>query len=172
MDSGVQFAIERSVMTKVLLPSGTRCRKGFTLIELLVVIAIISLLMTILIPTLNMARKQVRGTVCMAALKQWGLCYHLYAQDHESKLPVFIGGTHQTTYMDSLRPYYADINKMRTCPSANQVATGKAVGEYGGEPVPFIGREEFIANKKAVGRFQDLADAERLEGPPSSSPEN
>jgi hypothetical protein len=56
--------------------------------------------------------------------------------------------------------------------SWDQVATGKAVGEYGGEPVPFIGREEFIANKKAVGRFQDLADAERLEGPPSSSPEN
>ena len=51
--------------------------KGFTLIELLVVIAIISLLMAILIPTLNMARKQVRGTVCMAALKQWGLCYQL-----------------------------------------------------------------------------------------------
>ena len=115
-------------MAKAPYPSGTECREGFTLIELLVVIAIIALLMAILIPTLNMARKQVRGTVCMAALKQWGLCYHLYAQDHESKLPVFIGGTHQTTYMDSLRPYYADINKMRTCPSATQVATGNPTG--------------------------------------------
>jgi len=116
------------LMAKAPCPSGMECREGFTLIELLVVIAIISLLMAILIPTLNMARKQVRGTVCMAALKQWGLCYHLYAQDHESKLPVFIGGTHQTTYMDSLRPYYADINKMRTCPSATQVATGNPTG--------------------------------------------
>lgn len=115
-------------MAKTRYPSRTDCDGGFTLIELLVVIAIISLLMAILIPTLNMARKQVRGTVCMAALKQWGLCYQLYAQDHDAKLPVFMGGTVNTTYMESLRPYYADINKMRTCPSATQVATGNPTG--------------------------------------------
>ena len=98
------------------------------MIELLVVITIISVLMAILIPTLNMARKQVRGTVCMAALKQWGLCYQLYAQDHDAKLPVFIGGTLNTTYMESLRPYYADINKMRTCPAATGVIDGNPTG--------------------------------------------
>ncbi len=50
-----------------------------------------------------------------------------------------------------------------------QVAAGISMGEYGGEPVPFIGRAEFIANKKAAGRLQDLADAERIEGPPPDS---
>ena len=55
--------------------------------------------------------------------------------------------------------------------SWEQVAAGKSMGEYGGEPVPFIGRAEFIANKKAAGRLQDLADAERIEGPPPDSPE-
>lgn len=115
-------------MTGVRNPNGLHRDRGFTLIELLVVVAIISLLMAILIPTLNMARKQVRGAVCMAALKQWGVCYHLYAQDSDSKLPVFIGGTVRTTYMESLRPYYADINKMRTCPSATQVAQGNPTG--------------------------------------------
>jgi hypothetical protein len=55
--------------------------------------------------------------------------------------------------------------------SWEQVAAGKSMGEYGGEPVPFIGRAEFIANKKAAGRLQDLADAERIEGPPADSPE-
>ena len=50
--------------------------------------------------------------------------------------------------------------------SWEQVAAGISMGEYGGEPVPFIGRAEFIANKKAAGRLQDLADAERIEGPP------
>jgi len=54
--------------------------------------------------------------------------------------------------------------------SWGQVAGGKVMGEYGGEPVPFIGRAEFIANKKAAGRLQDLADAERIEGPPPDSP--
>jgi len=102
--------------------------KGFTLIELLVVIAIIALLMAILIPALNMARKQVRGTVCMAALKQWGLCYQLYTTDHNSKLPFYIGGTVNSTYMETLRPYYSDIKKMRTCPAATKVSTVNPTG--------------------------------------------
>jgi len=45
-----------------------------------------------------------------------------------------------------------------------QVDAGKAAGEYGGEPVPFIGREEFIASKKATGRRRDLVDVEDLVG--------
>lgn len=102
--------------------------RGFTLIELLVVIAIIALLMAILTGALNRARKQVRATVCMAALKQWGLCYQLYTADHDSRLPYFIGGTVHSTYMETLRPYYSDINKMRTCPAATKVVTGNPTG--------------------------------------------
>jgi len=37
-------------------------------------------------------------------------------------------------------------------------------GDYGSEPVRYLGRAEFIANKKACGRPQDLADIEALEG--------
>ena len=102
--------------------------RGFTLIELLVVIAMIALLMAILTSALSMARRQARGTVCMAALKQWGLCYQLYASDYNSKLPFYIGGRHSDTYMESLRPYYSDINKMRTCPAATKVSTGNPTG--------------------------------------------
>jgi prepilin-type N-terminal cleavage/methylation domain-containing protein/prepilin-type processing-associated H-X9-DG protein len=98
--------------------------RAFTLIELLVVIAIIALLMAILTPVLNRARQQARAAACLAALKQWGLCYQLYAADYDSKLPYFRGGTVHTTYMESLRPYYSDINKMRTCPAAMKVSTG------------------------------------------------
>lgn len=102
--------------------------EGFTLIELLVVIAIIGLLTAILTSALSKARKQARATVCMAALKQWGLCYQLYAADYDSRLPYFMGGTVHTTYMETLRPYYADINKMRTCPAATKVSTGNPTG--------------------------------------------
>ncbi|MGI9116130.1 MAG: hypothetical protein ACR2JV_00660 [Gaiellales bacterium] len=34
--------------------------------------------------------------------------------------------------------------------------------EIGGRAVPFIGRDQLIANKEATGRLQDLADVERL----------
>jgi hypothetical protein len=35
--------------------------------------------------------------------------------------------------------------------------------EYGGQPLPVIGRAHLLANKRASGRPQDLADAEVLE---------
>jgi hypothetical protein len=38
---------------------------------------------------------------------------------------------------------------------------------YGNTPVSFLGREAFIANKRAVGRAKDLADIEALLGPSS-----
>jgi hypothetical protein len=38
-------------------------------------------------------------------------------------------------------------------------------GAYGNVPVSFIGREAFIANKRAAGRAKDLADIEALGEP-------
>jgi len=38
----------------------------------------------------------------------------------------------------------------------------KVAGLYGSTPVYFIGRDDFIANKKATGRKKDLADIEAL----------
>ena len=39
---------------------------------------------------------------------------------------------------------------------------GKVPGNCGGVPVNFIGREQFIANKRATGRQKDFADIESL----------
>ncbi len=62
-------------------------RKGFTLIELLVVIAIIALLMAILMPALQRARKQVRGILCRSNLKQYGLAARMYLDDNDGSFP-------------------------------------------------------------------------------------
>jgi len=47
--------------------------------------------------------------------------------------------------------------------SWEQAQAGKVAGEFGCVPVWFLGREEFIANKAAVGRKKDLADIEALQ---------
>ena len=61
---------------------------GFTLIELLVVIAILALLMAILLPALQRARKQARAVVCRANLKQWGMILALYTEDSQGRFPT------------------------------------------------------------------------------------
>ncbi len=43
-----------------------------------------------------------------------------------------------------------------------QADKGKAAGKYGGILVNYLGRQEYMANKRASGRQQDLADLEAL----------
>jgi len=68
-------------------PSSTINSRAFTLIELLVVIAVIALLMAILIPALQRARRQARTVVCQSNLRQWAMTLAAYTQSYEGRLP-------------------------------------------------------------------------------------
>ena len=62
-------------------------RKGFTLVELLVVIAIIALLMSMLMPALNMAKEQAKRSWCLANQRGVMLCTRTYIQGNDDWLP-------------------------------------------------------------------------------------
>lgn len=49
-----------------------------------------------------------------------------------------------------------------TAVSWEEADKGKKKGLYGEVPVFFLGREQYIANKRAIGRKKDLADLEAL----------
>jgi len=62
-------------------------KRGFTLIELLVVIAIIGILASIVLASLNSARKKARDARREADVNQIQKALELYAQDHSGQYP-------------------------------------------------------------------------------------
>ncbi len=114
----------------------TREIRAFTLIELLVVIAIIGLLLAIVMPSLQAAKKRAQEIICKSNQHQWALCYQLYSNEWEGDLPKYLGGTLSVSYMESLRAYYDNVNNMRTCPTAKNPSE---LNPTGLQPLSFFG---------------------------------
>jgi len=110
---------------KHLNPS--RRRWGFTLIELLVVMAIISILASMLLPTLSRAKEKVRRIYCVNNQRQISLGLRMWADDNNSRYPWQLsasdGGTrgscatwqHLITVQDQIL-----TPKILVCPSDNR----------------------------------------------------
>lgn len=60
-------------------------QKAFTLIELLVVIAIISLLVSVLLPSLSKAKELARSVVCSSNQKAINVGWTFFMQDHDGE---------------------------------------------------------------------------------------
>ena len=60
---------------------------GFTLVELLVVIGIIAVLMSILFPALNQARRKAQAVQCGSNMRQIYTAFLMFTQDNKGQLP-------------------------------------------------------------------------------------
>ena len=65
-------------------------RRGFTLIELLVVIATIAILTVLLLPALAQTNRRSLRIQCINNLKQIGLSFRVWGDDHGDKYPMAV----------------------------------------------------------------------------------
>jgi len=94
---------------------------GFTLIELLVVIAVIALLMAILMPSLNLARKQARNTGCKVNLHSWALIWDMYCEDNDGYFPKCKASEWpRGAWILALREHWDTKSDILRCPSATR----------------------------------------------------
>lgn len=97
-----------------------KSRKGrcFTLVELLVVMAIITILASMLLPSLSTAREKARRASCMSNLKQLGIAIRMYSGDNGEKFPSAPSGTGTTlASYGLLTNQYQTAYKLWLCPS-------------------------------------------------------
>ncbi len=113
-------------------------RQAFTLIELLVVIAIIALLISILLPSLEAARRQAKQVACLSHIKNIGTSSRVYEADDTQGFGIPV----HAKQFDSEGLIYSPVKL-----TDNQQA-GVGIFDWGGKSG--VGEQKFLAGNTST----------------------
>ncbi len=69
-------------------------------------------------PTLQRVKRQAKSVVCQSKLRQWGLCFKMYTDDHNGRFSIHSPDAFY--WYRELRPYYSYSNDLLFCPMATK----------------------------------------------------
>jgi len=140
-------------------------RLAFTLVELLVVIGIIAVMIGILLPTLQKARKAANSAKCLSTVRQLGIAFVMYTQQHKRSIPYYNINTADAEelglWIGQLRNVYSKVDSSRFCPEATSPSvfptgvgdpregTGTAFTAWG----PSAGKYKFMGKQSGSYAF-------------------
>jgi prepilin-type N-terminal cleavage/methylation domain-containing protein len=108
--------------------------RGMTLVEVLVVIGVIAVLAALLLPALAKSGRS-RRISCISNLKQIGLAFRMWANDHDNQMPWQVsrekGGTLELVADGSVLPHFLaisnELNSPKPLTCSSDAARSKAI---------------------------------------------
>ncbi len=128
----------------------TRKKIGFTLIELLVVIAIISLLVSILVPSLTKAKELAKIAACSSNYRGMGIGIGFYINDNNGYIPAGAEGYDDRSVFlwpppaiipigyGLLNPYFPEANLMKNIGAGLDDGSIRGIFHCPGVPKGFL----------------------------------